>query len=130
MNYEWSLKELYQGLEDPAYESDVKTLETAVEDFAKLVAEAKEKAAEESAEAILLQEEEIMQLMYKLELYLSLRQSVESENGDVMAQLNRIMRIYSNVMATEAAAQKILAKITDVEELAKTSDVVKEYTFM
>ena len=130
MDYKWSLKELYQGLEDPAYEADVKTLEAAVENFAKLVAEAKGKAAEEVAEAILLQEEEIMQLMYKLEGYLSLRQSVESENGDVMAQLNRIMRIYSNVMATEAAAQKILAQIADVEELAKTSDVVKAYTFM
>ena len=130
MNYEWSLKELYQGLDDPAYEADVKSLEKAVESFVKLVAEAKEKAAEDSAEAILLQEEEIMQLMYKLEGYLSLRQAVESENGDVMAQLNRIMRIYSNVMATEAAAQKILAKIADVDELAKTSDVVKAYTFM
>ena len=76
MNYEWSLKELYQGLEDPAYEADVKKLEAAVENFAKLVTEAKGKAAEESADAILIQEEEIMQLMYKLEGYLSLRQSV------------------------------------------------------
>ena len=130
MNYEWALDPIYKGLEDPAYEADVKTLEEAVANFAKLVTEAKEKEAEASAEAILLQEEEIMKLMYKLEGYLSLRQSVESENGDVMAQLNRIMRIYAGVMATEAAAQKILAKISDVDALAESSEVVKEYTFM
>ena len=130
MNYEWALSPIYAGLEDPAYETDVKQLEAAVDNFAKIVADAKEKAAEEVAEAILVQEEEIMILLYKLEGYLSLRQSVESENGDVMAQLNRIMRIYSGVMATEAAAQKILAKIDDVDALAKNSEVVAAYSFM
>lgn len=130
MNYEWALDPIYKGLEDPAYEADVKKLENAVDSFEKLVVGAKEKKAEAVAEAILVQEEEIMLLLYKLEGYLSLRQSVESENGDVMAQLNRIMRIYSGVMATEAAAQKILAKIEDVDALAETSEVVKDYTFM
>lgn len=130
MNYEWALDPIYKGLEDPAYEADVKKLENAVDSFEKLVVDAKEKKAEAVAEAILVQEEEIMLLLYKLEGYLSLRQSVESENGDVMAQLNRIMRIYSGVMATEAAAQKILAKIEDVDALAETSEVVKDYTFM
>ena len=130
MNYEWALDPLYKGLEDPSYEADVKKLEQAVADFAALVEDAKSKKAEEVAEAILLKEEEITDLVMKLEGYLSLRQSVESENGDVMAQDNRIMRIYSGVMGPEAAAQKILAKIEDVDALAKTSEVVAEYTFM
>ena len=130
MNYEWSLEALYKGLDDPTYEADVKRLEEAVADFATLVEGAKEKKAEECAEAILLKEEEITDLVMKLEGYLSLRQSVESENGDVMAQDNRIMRIYSGVMATEAAAQKILAKIEDVDALAKESEVIAAYTFM
>ena len=130
MKYEWALEPIYAGLEDPAYEADVKQLEAAVENFAKLVADAKTKAAEESAEAILVQEEEIMTLLMKLEGYLSLRQSVESENGDIMAQLNRIMRIYAGVMATEAAAQKILAQIEDVDALAKESEIVAAYSFM
>jgi len=130
MNYEWSLEALYKGLDDPAYEADVKRLEEAVADFATLVEGAKEKKAEECVEAILIKEEEITDLVMKLEGYLSLRQSVESENGDVMAQDNRIMRIYSGVMATEAAAQKILAKIEDVDALAKESEVIAAYTFM
>ena len=130
MNYEWSLEALYKGLDDPAYEADVKRLEEAVAEFASLVETAKEKKAEECAEAILLKEEEITDLVMKLEGYLSLRQSVESENGDIMAQDSRIMRIYSGVMATEAAAQKILAKIEDVDALAKDSEVIAAYTFM
>ena len=45
MNYEWALDPIYKGLEDPAYAADVKTLEDAVSNFAKLVADAKEKKA-------------------------------------------------------------------------------------
>lgn len=129
MKTEWNLTSLYKGLEDPAYEADIKKLETAVADFTKLVEEAKEKKAEACAEAILLKQEEITTLLMKLELYVSLRQSVDSEDGEIMAQLNRLMRIYSGVMATEAAAQKILAKIEDVDALAKTSEVIDAYTF-
>lgn len=130
MNYEWTLEPIYKGLDDPSYEADVKKLEQAVAEFATLVEDAKNQKAEEVAETIILKEEEITELVIKLEGYLSLRQSVESENGDVMAQDSRIMRIYSGVMAQEAAAQKIFAKIGDVDELAKTSEVVAEYTFM
>lgn len=130
MNYEWTLEPIYKGLDDPSYEADVKKLEQAVAKFATLVEDAKNQKAEEVAETIILKEEEITELVIKLEGYLSLRQSVESENGDVMAQDSRIMRIYSGVMAQEAAAQKIFAQIVDVDELAKTSEVVAEYTFM
>lgn len=130
MNYEWTLEPIYKGLDDPSYEADVKKLEQAVAEFATLVEDAKNQKAEEVAETIILKEEEITELVIKLEGYLSLRQSVESENGDVMAQDSRIMRIYSGVMAQEAAAQKIFAQIVDVDELAKTSEVVAEYTFM
>ncbi len=129
MNYEWNLDPLYKGLEDPSYEADVKKLEECVAEFATLVADAKDKKAEELAEAILLKEEELMTIVMKLELYLSLRQSVDSENGDIMAQLNRIMRIFSSANATEAAAQKILAKIEDVDALSKESEVIAAYNF-
>lgn len=129
MKYEWNLEGLYKGLEDPAYEADVNKLEQTIAEFIELVEAAKTKKAEEVAEAILLKEEVLEELIIKLQNYLSLRQSVESENGDVMAQMNRVMRIYSGVMAADAAAQKILAQIEDVDALAQKSEVVSAYMF-
>ncbi len=129
MKTEWALDPLYKGLDDPAYETDVKKLEAAVAEFVALVEEAKGNAAEDYAEKILLKEEEFRSVLMKLEMYVSLRESVESENGDVIAQENRLMRIYSGVMATKAAAQKILAEIEDVDALAKTSEVIAAYAF-
>lgn len=130
MKTEWNLEVLYKGLDDPAYEADMKKCEQVVAEFAALVDASKEKKAEEVAEAILLKQEEMTELVMKLFLYLELRQSVETENGDVMAQLNRVMRIYNGATAAQAAEQKILAKIEDIEALGEKSKVVADYSFM
>lgn len=130
MKTEWNLEMLYKGLEDPAYEGDMKKFEQVVAEFAVLVDASKEKKAEEVAEAILLKQEEMTELVMKLFLYLELRQAVETENGDVMAQLNRVMRIYNGATAAQAAEQKILAKIEDIDALGAKSQIITDYNFM
>ncbi|MBR2037249.1 MAG: M3 family oligoendopeptidase, partial [Lachnospiraceae bacterium] len=122
------LDPIYKGLEDPAYEADMQAVEKLIAEFAKEVKEAG--AAEECTERLLLLEEELVLKISKLGLYLSLRQSVEAENGEVMAQDSRLMKMYSQLMPFTAAADKIFAKIEDIDGLAKTSEVVKEYTFL
>ena len=51
MKTEWNLEVLYKGLDDPAYEADLKKCEQVVAEFAELVSASKEKKAEEVAEA-------------------------------------------------------------------------------
>ena len=128
MKTEWALDPIYKGLDDPAYEADMQAVEKLIAEFAKAVKEAG--AAEECTEKLLLLEEELVLKISRLGLYLSLRQSVEAENGEVMAQDSRLMKMYSQLMPFTAAADKIFAKIEDIDALAKTSEVVKEYTFL
>ena len=128
MKTEWALDPIYKGLEDPAYEADMQAVEKLIAEFAKAVKEAGK--AEECAENLLLLEEELVLKISRLGLYLSLRQSVEAENGEVMAQDSRLMKMYSQLMPFTAAADKIFAKIEDIDGLAKKSEVVKEYTFL
>ena len=128
MKTEWALDPIYKGLEDPAYEADMQAVEKLIAEFAKAVKEAGK--AEECAENLLLLEEELVLKISRLGLYLSLRQSVEAENGEVMAQDSRLMKMYSQLMPFTAAADKIFAKIEDIDVLAKKSEVVKEYTFL
>ena len=128
MKTEWALDPIYKGLEDPAYEADMQAVEKLIAEFAKAVKEAGK--AEERAENLLLLEEELVLKISRLGLYLSLRQSVEAENGEVMAQDSRLMKMYSQLMPFTAAADKIFAKIEDIDGLAEKSEVVKEYTFL
>ena len=130
MKTEWNLEVLYKGLDDPAYEADMKKYEETIKEFTTLFEEVKNRKPEEVAEVLLLKQEELAELVGKLSTYLSLRQSVETENGDLMAQMNRLVRIYNSGMESELAAEKFIAKIQDVDTLAKENKIVAEYRSM
>ena len=130
MKTEWNLEVLYKGLDDPAYEADMKKYEETIKEFTALFEEVKNRKPEEVAEVLLLKQEELAELVGKLSTYLSLRQSVETENGDLMAQMNRLVRIYNSGMESELAAEKFIAKSQDVDTLAKENKIVAEYRSM
>lgn len=129
MNTEWNLDGLYKGIDDPAYEADIKTLEQKVEEFSVCLKTAEEKSWKEKAEGLLAPMEEIQRLLYQLILYLDLRQSVNTEDGDIMAQSSRVMKLYAKMKPAEAAMNKVLAGIPDVDALAEESEIVRAYVF-
>ena len=130
MNTVWSLDPIYKGLDDPAYEADVQAAEQLVKAYAEAVSAAQQaECVEEHVEKLLLLEEEMSSKFHRLHLYLMLRQSVEQGNGDVMAQSNRISKMHSAAAPASAAADKLYAKIEDIDALAEKSDVIKDYTF-
>lgn len=130
MNTVWSLDPIYKGLNDPAYEADVQASEQLVKAYAEAVSAAQQaENVEEHVEKLLLLEEEMTLKLYRLHLYLMLRQSVDQEDGDVMAQSNRVNKILASSAPSSAAAEKIYAQIADIDALAEKSEVIKEYTF-
>ena len=129
MNTEWSLKEFYTGLDDPAYEADIAHAEEKMKELGDFLKTAGQLSLKELAESGLMLREEIETLLEKLGFYLSMRQSVESENGEIMAQLNRIMKMIADLTPSYAAMDKLLAQIPDVDALGGESALVSEYSF-
>lgn len=129
MNTEWSLDEMYKGIDDPAYEADMKKAEQKVEELSKLLKQLEGKSWLQKTEELLGLLEEVKTTILNLALYLELRQSVNTEDGDIMAQHSRLMRIYAKSSSLEAAAQKALANIPDVDALAAESELVRENAF-
>lgn len=129
MNTEWSLDEIYKGIEDPAYEADIQMAEQKIEELSTLLNNLEDKSWRDKAEGLLGLLEELTALIYKTAVYLELRQSVNTEDGDIMAQHSRVMRIYARLSPLEAAAQKVLAEIPDVDALAAESEIVHANVF-
>lgn len=129
MNSEWSLKELYEGLEDPKYKLDLKKLEEYISAFAELVKNPP-KGEVELAEAILKAEEDITETANLLFSFLGFSQSVDTENGELMAQINSLLKLMSKMAPAEAAADKLLAGLSDIDALSKESEICKEYSFL
>lgn len=129
MNTEWSLDELYKGLDDAAYEADIAALEKKTNELGEMVAKARLMDPKEAAEQLLRIHEERWRLFYHLDLYLELRQSVNTGDGEVMAQISRLQKISAKAAKSEAAMKKILAEIVDVDAMAAHSEIIKAYTF-
>ncbi len=130
MNTEWSLKELYKGFEDPAYEADFTALEAAIKREKELVGKAESMELKDAVEQILQAQEESVRLLYNLNMFIDLSGAVDTEDGAIMAQGNRIMKQWSSRTAVETAAKKIFAKIPDVDAMGAESELIREYSFL
>lgn len=130
MNTEWSLKEIYKGFDDAAYEADFARMEAAMEEEKELIKKADSMELKTVVEQLIQAEEEIVKYLYKLNAFIQLTQSVDTENGEAMAQQSRLMKLWSKGTAAQAGAQKIYAKIPDVDAMAAESEIIREYSFM
>ena len=126
MNTKWNLNVLYKGLDDPEYEKDMKKAE---ELFAKLKAVVRSDEADsvKKIEDILLVMEEIEKTTGRLGAYIGFSQAVNTKDGALMAQMARLMRMFSDAAEDEAAAKKILGQAGDVDALTEKSQVIKDY---
>ena len=129
MKTEWNLDVFYKGLDDPAYEADMKALEEANKKLHEVVEKAPSLPLKERIESLLLCEEEYSLLVNRLANYQGLCLSANTEDGAMMAQQNRLMKIYSEATADNVAADRIFGAIPDVDALAEESDLIKEHVF-
>ena len=125
----WNLSVIYNGLTDPAYEADVKSFEEVVASTVEVIEKAKTLGEVEKVETLLLQEEKVYELYIKLMCYVELAHSVDSSNGDLMAQSSRLQKIFSNYAPYEAGIKKVYAGVNDLEQVLENSKLAKEYSF-
>ncbi|MBQ3104539.1 MAG: M3 family oligoendopeptidase [Lachnospiraceae bacterium] len=138
MKTEWNLDVIYQGLDDPAYEEDIAGLTQTIERLGDFLRKYEERQAgktvkepeRETVEALLTLMEEMEDLGEKLMQYVGLRQQADTQNGELMAQINRLQRILADATPHTTAAKKILAAVSDVDAMAGESELVKEYAFL
>ena len=130
MNEVWNLDPIYQGFQDPAFESDMKALQEAVsqvEAFAKTLSG--EAPLEGLRKGIHLQED-CVNLINKLAGYASLRQAADTKNPEAGSQMGRVMSLYSELAAPLAAMQEWASKLPDLMELVDGDEDLKDYHFL
>ena len=130
MNNEWNLKVLYNGLDDENYISDVKKIEDIGKDYEKFVNTINKTPEIEEIETLLKYQENLTVLLNKVEIFIGLNQAVDTENGQYLAESNRLSRITASFSGTNAKASKIIAQIPSLDEYCKKSSFLNEYKFM
>ncbi len=127
MKTEWNLDLLYHGLDDPAYEEDMKCFEDLGAKLHELAAKAPRMEEEQRATEILLRAEEFNRLLMRLSNYIELSLSVDTTNGKMAGEQGRLMRAYSAMTADLTALFRMLGEVSDIDALAEKSDLLKAY---
>ena len=130
MNDVWNLNPIYTGFDDPAFEADMAALKAAVDEIGAFAAQLPGLEPLEGLKKGIALEERFADLMNKLALYASLRQSADTRDSESGSRMGRIMGLYSGVAAPFAAFKEWATKLPDLMELVEGDEDLKVYSFL
>ena len=130
MNEFWNLDPIYTGFDAPDFEGDLACLKDTIRDLDEFSRTLNEVQPLEGLRRSIGLLEKIFSLGNKLILYASLRQEANSRDTAAASQLGRIMGVYSAVAAPEAAFKSWAAQVTDLMDLVRGDEDLKDYEFL
>jgi pepF/M3 family oligoendopeptidase len=129
MNSEWSLKELYDGYDDPKYIADLKKADELCRKFADFASKLDGKPAEVVKEGLLLMEE-TETVFTDLVLFANLRQATNTTDAESSSMLGRLMAKLSSTAAPRTVFYQYIAGINDLESVIKSDSLLSDYAYM
>ena len=131
MYNEWSLDILYKGLEDKKYKDDfnkLKQLINDIESFSKILSDGG------NEEELLLKAIEYIEqykvLSDSLMIYLTLRESVNTTDSEIVNELNILTKQLSELSKPFTIIKKWIAGIEDMDKYMDKHPKLKAYSFM
>lgn len=131
MYNEWSLDILYKGLEDKKYKDDfnkLKQLINDIESFSKILSDGG------NEEELLLKAIEYIEqykvLSDSLMIYLTLRESVNTTDSEIVNELNILTKQLSELSKPFTVIKKWIAGIEDMDKYMDKHPKLKAYSFM
>ena len=129
MNQEWSLDVLYKGYDDPEFIRDMELIPDKIEEYASVVAALGEGDVKEQLFSLLKAEEEFETFFVRLDVFLSLKQSVDGNDEQAANGVARLMDALGKVKKYEAAAERFVSSIADLPALIDSDDFLREYRY-
>ncbi|MDE7300452.1 MAG: M3 family oligoendopeptidase [Lachnospiraceae bacterium] len=129
MNREWSLKELYTGYEDEAFQRDMKKLEEAIAAYNAAVSKLDTEHAAEGLRRALLCGDEAELLAQKLYVFCGLSQAADTRDMDAASYLEKILLLLSGTSKADTRLEKFVAGLPEHEAVIASDEVLTEYAF-
>ena len=125
----WSLDVLYTSFEDPKFQEEFKQLDEFVEKFKCLAESLNEKEARTAAKEALTLIEDFEKVINRLAGYCSLRQSVNTNDGDSVSYLGRIIQKSNEITPYATTLEKYLSNIEDLDAVIGDDEMLQDYSY-
>ena len=129
MYNEWSLTDLYRGVDDPALENDMSLLEARIGDFKAAVADLSADDARNGLKRTVVIEEELSVFARRLGSYFNLRRSAHSPDTEGAKYSTRLQNLMASKTKETMALRKFIGAIPDMEAVIGGDEILEAYRF-
>ena len=130
MNTEWSLEVYYKGYEDPAFAEDFELLQKNAQALETALGQAREQDDVQGLVTVLEAKEAYAKVLFKLNEYLALRNSVDTTDGKTLNHIGRLDKINASTAKAQSAMDKYIAGVADLEACIAAHPLLTEYAFL
>lgn len=125
----WSLDVLYSGFEDEKFQSEFKQLDEFVEKFKNTAESLGTKDAQAATKEALTLIEDYRKSFYRLASFCSLRQSADTNDGESVSYLGRLIQKNNDITPYSTAIDKYLANLPDLDTVIGDDEMLQDYSY-
>lgn len=125
----WSLDVLYSGFEDPKFQSEFQQLDEFVEKFKNTAENLNSKDARTTTKEALTLIEDFRKVFFRLVNYCSLRQEANTNDGESVSYLGRIIQKNNDITPYATAIEKHISTLPNLDEVIGEDEMLQEYSF-
>ena len=130
MNTEWSLEVYYKGYEDPAFAEDFELLQKNAQALETALGQAREQDDVQGLVTVLEAKEAYAKVLFKLNEYLALRNSVDTTDGKTLDHIGRLDKINASTVLSSSSLYPDIAFLADLEAFLFVHPLLTEYAFL
>ncbi len=125
----WSLDVLYSGFDDPKFQSEFKQLDEFVEKFKNTAENLGSKDERTTTKEALTLLEESQKAFGRLINYCALRQNADTNDGDSVSYLGRLIQKNNEITPYTTAIEKYLASLNDLDTVIGDDEMLQDYSY-
>ena len=125
----WSLDVLYSGFDDSNFQNEFQKLDEFLEKFKSAVANLGSKDARTTVKELLTLKEDYQTTVNRLANYCSLRQNADTNDGESVSYLGRLIQKDNNVTPFATAIDKYLATLENLDEIIGDDEMLQDYSY-
>jgi pepF/M3 family oligoendopeptidase len=125
----WSLDVLYSGFDDPNFQSEFQQFDEFLEKFKTAVASLGSKDARTTTKELLTLKEDYLKTVNRLANYCSLRQNADTNDGESVSYLGRLIQKDNDITPYSTAIDKYLATLENLDEIIGDDEMLQDYSY-
>ena len=125
----WSLDVLYSGFDDSNFQNEFQKLDEFLEKFKSAVAKLGSKDARITVKELLTLKEDYQTTVNRLANYCSLRQNADTNDGESVSYLGRLIQKDNDVTPFATAIDKYLATLENLDEIIGDDEILQDYSY-